>query len=217
VKGFLDSKPAAPQAEQPAKPAEPAQPQAPKAAEEIKYDFQVPNEIVEAMGAEEPATRHKAVNALVNGLANKLAKDFGSAMAEMAKHVQAEAVKAALGQVDSRTSEQRVRDDFYSAHPDLKELADNLPAIDGVVWQTAQQIAQATGAKGWSKELRDQVGATLRLQLKLTPPPNGGAKPPAGGRQPRKPQFSAGSGPASARQNGAAEGNEFSDVLRAGG
>lgn len=206
VKGFLDKKPATEQAAKPAPAQEEQKPKQPAEGEFKGYDFSLPEEIVEALGSDEPAIRRKAVNGIVNGLANKLAKDFGTAMAEMAKQIRAEAVQAALGHIDSRTNEQKVRDDFYTAYPDLKELVDNLPALDGVIWSTAHQLSQATGQKNWTPQLRDQVGAAMRLQLKLPAPAGVTAQPQGNGqRPPRKGTFSAGGGPSpGARPNGQA-------------
>jgi len=217
VAGFLEKKPVAEQqaAQQTTPAKEPTEQPKQPATEDVKYEMSVPDEIVEALANEEPRVRKQALNALVNGISNKLAKDFGNAMAVMARHVQEQAVQAALGQVDNRTNEQKVRDDFYNNNADLKELVNNLPALDAVVWQTTQQIATATGAKGWSPQLRDQVAATLRLQLKLPTAAPAKAAPTA--PAPRKASFNAGGGgPSSGRPNGAADQNEFMSVLGAG-
>jgi hypothetical protein len=185
------------------------------------YDFNLPSNVVEALGAEEPATRHQALNTIVNGLANRLAGDFGKAMAAMAQHVQAEAVKQALAQVKTQSSEDTVRSDFYNNAPDLKKLVDVMPAMDGAIWTTINAAAKATNVDSWTPEFRDKAANLIRLQLGLpapaagqgapqNPPPNGGGKPP------RKPSFNAGGGGPSGRPANGGDTNEFAAVVNAG-
>jgi hypothetical protein len=215
VQAFL-TKPATPSGEASPQPS-PAAPTTttptPAKDEKPRYDFNVPDEVVEALGAEEPSLRKKAVNGLMTGLANKLAQDFGSAMAVMAEHVQKTTVEAVLAQINQQKTIEDVRKDFYDAHPDLKVLRDNLPPFDGMVWAVAQQVAQSTGKKGYDAEVRDQTAAILKLQLNLVKPGEATPKAPAapGGRQPRPGQFSAGG--SGGRPNGSAEPNEFASVL----
>jgi hypothetical protein len=214
VQAFL-TKPATPSGEASPQPS-PAAPTTttptPAKDEKPRYDFNVPDEVVEALGAEEPSLRKKAVNGLMTGLANKLAQDFGSAMAVMAEHVQKTTVEAVLAQINQQKTIEDVRKDFYDAHPDLKVLRDNLPPFDGMVWAVAQQVAQSTGKKGYDTEVRDQTAAILKLQLNLVKPSEAPPAPAApGGRQPRPGQFSAGG--SGGRPNGSAEPNEFASVL----
>lgn len=182
------------------------------------YDFTIPLEVVEALNADEPAVRQRAVSGLITGVANKLAKDFSAAMATMAQHVQRQAVEAALAQVQSQTETRTVKEDFYSNFPDLKRMADALPAMDGAIWQTVSQVAQNTGVKAWTPEFRNQVGALIRVQLGLQ---QQGAPPPAAapqGRPPARAPFNAGGGGSGGRPNGAADSaNDFLAVLGAGG
>lgn len=220
VQAFL-TKPATPAeaSPQPAKAA--SQPEPAKAGAETpaetkpRYDFTVPDEVVDALGAEEPAVRKRAVNALMSGLANKLAQDFGSALAAVAQHAEEQAVQKVMAQIQQEEGVRTVRQDFYDTHKDLKVLADNLPPFDGMVWQVAQQVVQATGKKGYDPEVRDQTAAIIKLQLGLVKPGETSTPAPAanGGRQPRPGQFSAGG--SSSRPNGAAEGNEFMAVVNA--
>lgn len=205
----------------PAEASQPKQPEAPAAPKDTtkpeagaKYAFDVPAEIVDALGAEEPSTRRKAVNGLMTGLANRLAEDFGKAMAAMAQHVQQETLNAVMTHINTQQTVEGVRRDFYDAHKDLKQLVDNLPALDGVIWQVAKQIADATGKKGYDAEVREQTAATIKLQLGLVKPgaPPAPAAAGTGGRQPRPGQFSAG-GSSGGRPNGAADTNEFASVL----
>jgi hypothetical protein len=217
VAKLLGTQPAKPEAQPPAQP--PAKPEAPPKApaegEFQGYNFQVPDEVIGAIGSDDPAVVRKGVNALVNGLANKLAKDFGGMMAEAAQAIQAKAVEAALGQVNAKTQEQQVREDFYGNFKDLKEVRDRLPAFDNLVWQTATQLAQTSGLKsGWTPEFRDQLGSVLRLQLGLASPNGAPAKPPGAKPTPRKPSFSAGGAPSP--RPAEAGGNDFMSVLNAG-
>lgn len=219
VAKLLGTQPAKPEAQQPA-PAptpevKPAASQAPAEGEFQGYNFQVPDEVIGAIGSDDPAVVRKGVNALVNGLANKLAKDFGGMMAQAAQVIQQKAVEAALGQVNVKSQEQQVRDDFYGSFKDLKEVKDRLPAFDGLVWQTATQLMQASQTKGWTPEFRDQLGSVLRLQLGLAAPGSNGKAAPAGKPAPRKASFSAGGAPPSRPADGAG-GKDFMDVLSAG-
>lgn len=219
VAKLLGTQPAKPEAQQPAQPQQPqapAQPEQPKGDGEFQgYNFQVPDEVIGAIGSDDPAVVRKGVNALVNGLANKLAKDFGGMMAQAAQVIQQKAVEAALGQVNVKSQEQQVRDDFYGAFKDLKEVKDRLPAFDGLVWQTATQLMQASQTKGWTPEFRDQLGSVLRLQLGLAAPSPNGKAAPGGKPAPRKASFSAGGAPPSRPADGAG-GKDFMDVLSAG-
>jgi hypothetical protein len=219
VKSFL-TKPATPAPEaQPQQPttqpqATPAEPQ-PKGGEKAQYNWDLPTEVVEALGSDEPAQRRKALNGIVNGLANKLAEDFGKAMAVGIQEAERRATERVLQHLNAERQVQTVREDFYNTHQDLKALADRLPAFDKLIWETANQLAAQTGKKGWDPELREAVAATVKLQLGLVQAPAATTPQGNGNRQPRSPSFSAGGGGGpSSRPNGADGGNEFSDVLR---
>lgn len=216
VQELLSKPMAAPKAEE-APPAPRQEAPKPEAKpEQAQYNFTVPSDLVEGLSAEEPSTRHRAVNSLVNGIANQLAKDFGSAMAAMAQEVQKRAVEAAVSHMEGRNSEKTVRQDFYDTFKDVKELVDQLPALDAVVWDTAQKVAAARGAKGWTPQLRDEVGTMLRLQLRLPAAASGGAPAPTGGAPaPRKAPYNAGGG-GGGRPNGRDDQNEFLAVVNAG-
>jgi hypothetical protein len=215
VAGFL-SKAQAPPAET-QKPQEPKAPAEPKGTdtkpEAAKYNFEVPDSIVDAMGSDEAPVRKAAVSAMVNALANKLAQDFGGALAALAKHVEEQIPARVLTQVDEKQQMDLVRKDLYENFPELKRLATSMPGMEQAMWGQIAAVGKQMGVRDWTPEFRDGVGKMLHLNLNIPLPASGEPTKQASGK--KRAPFSAGSS-AGARGNGAAAGNDFTEVLRAG-
>lgn len=157
------------------------------------YNLTVPDEVVEAFGSEDSKVRKAAIAATVNAVANRLAQDFVQAMKVLRDDVLKEAQTQVLTQVDRRSTEEKVRSDFYGAFPALKQLVDTNPSFDQAIWQTIAQTAQRTGVKEWNSEFRDSVGAMIHLTLGV--PVQASPAKPNGAKPPRKAPFSAGASP----------------------
>jgi hypothetical protein len=217
VQDFLAKAPAPQEAPKPTPPAEPAKTPEPakQPGEAPKYDLEVPDAIVEAFESDDRATRKSAIKALVNGIANKLAQDFGSALQDLVKHVESKVPQEVLSQVDTRNQLERIQSDFYQHWPELARVAKSMPGLEESMWTQIRDIGQRMQLKEWTPEFRDGVGRMLHLNLGIpvaqAPPAAEAPKP----TPPRKPAFSAGSS-GGGRPNGSGPANEFQEVLDAG-
>lgn len=219
VQQFLTKKPEPP-------PAAVSQPQAtppagtPKpgeaAPEKARYNISVPDPVIEAISAEEPERRRAGINALVNGIMNKIVEDFSGALVALEDKLRKDVPSQVLEHVGAQQTVARIKSDFYEAWPDLKRAADAIPGMDDTIWSTIVRAGQTAGVNEWTPEFRDQIGQMIHLSLGIPVPQGKPAAPAVPGKPAPKAVFSAGSGAGGGRPNGAAAGNEFSDVLSAG-
>jgi hypothetical protein len=198
-----------PEAPKEAKPGEGAKPQG--------YNLHVPDQILAAMESDDREVRRQGMGALVNGMMNILARDFAQALTYVKEELGKELPKEAATRATAEVQQQRIREDFYSAFPKIKELVTAMPAIEGSIWQQVYETGQKMGQKQWTPEFRDGVGAMIHLALGIPVPMKAAAAAQtksATGRQPARGQFSAGGSPS--RGNGVSQGNEYMEVLNAG-
>jgi hypothetical protein len=219
VQKFLSTAPKEPVVEA-AKPAQPqAQPQtqepAKPAGQPAGYNLHIPDQIMEALDSDDRNVRRQGLAALTNGMMNILVRDFGTALAHLKEELAKELPEKAAGRATAEVQQQQMREDFYGAFPKLKEMVTAMPALEGPIWQQIHETAQKMGQKQWTPQFRDGAGAMIHLALgvpvEMKTAPKG---PTPGARAPAKGQYSTGG--AQSRGNGAASGNEFLDVLRAG-
>lgn len=214
VQKFLaKAPPAAPEAS----PSQPAQPKAEpevKPQQATKYNFELPDSVVEAMESDDRGTRKQALNAIVNSLANKLATDFGGALSQVVQHLQAQVPQQAVTEVAKRQQFDRMKEEFYGEFPALGSIARGSKPFEDAIWSQIYGVAQNMKAD-WTPEFRKGVGQMLHvsLNLPLATSPTPSAAPV--GKPPAKPKFTTGSG-SGARPNGTGQSNEFMDVLGAG-
>lgn len=216
ISDFLNKKPEAEAQPQPVTPkaAEPAK-AGEAAAEGPKYNFSVPDTVVEAIRSDDPAVAKQGLSAVVNSVMNQLVKDFSGALVELRKELMEHAPRAAMERVSAEQTVQRIKDDFYGAWPGLKQAAESVPGVDGAIWSTIVQAGKNAGVNSWTPEFRDNVGAMIHLSLGI-PLPQGKAATTTTTTATPKPKavFSAGGGNGG-RANGAAS-DEFMEVLSAG-
>lgn len=200
--------------------AKPEAPQSPaEAATPAGYNFQVPDQMVEALGSDDLALRKAALTGLVNGLASRLSQDFSRALTELANYVKTQVPQEVIGQVEQRQTFEGMKKDLYQTFPQIRQLAE-MPGVEGAIWQQIRAVGTQMGQKDWTPEFRDGVGRMILLNAGLpvqaaTPPP-AQTPAPAPARAPRSPSFSAG-GQGGSRSNGASgQANEFMDLLNAG-
>lgn len=196
----------------------PAAPQSP--AEPAGYNFQVPDQMVEALGSDDPALRKAALTGLVNGLATRLSQDFSKALVELTNYVKTQVPQEVIGQVEQRQTFEGMKKDLYQTFPQIRQLA-AMPGVEGAIWQQIRAVGTQMGQKDWTPEFRDGVGRMILLNAGLpvqaAPQPQQPAQAQAQpARTPRNPSFSAG-GQGGSRSNGASgQANEFMDLLNAG-
>ncbi|GMQ92424.1 MAG: hypothetical protein BMS9Abin11_1753 [Gammaproteobacteria bacterium] len=169
--------------------APPADPGA-SADAEPAFAFDIPDQLMELMGSEDPGERKQAVAALSRGIARET---YRAAMAQVS-----EAFKTMPGVVQAAINQQNssraVFEDFYGAHGDL-----NRPELRAVIMETAKGVMAEEAAKQglqvnqmpWSEDLRDKVAKRAREVLGLKAPPKGKRSTPpkplpkGGGAAPR--------------------------------
>lgn len=201
-------------------PAAPQSPEATTPASSLGYNFQVPDQMVEALGSDDLALRKAALTGLVNGLAARLSQDFSKALVELTNYVKTQVPQEVIGQVEQRQTFEGMKKDLYQTFPQIRQLA-AMPGVEGAIWQQIRAVGTQMGQKDWTPEFRDGVGRMILLNAGLPVAPAAQAPAPAQAqaqpqRSPRSPSFSAG-GQGGSRSNGASgQANEFMDLLNAG-
>src|SRR5215207_6814268 len=181
VQGFL-AKAQAPQAVQtPAadpKPVQEATRQGQGGEAPPVYNFNVPDQIVDALEHEDRNVRRAALASVVNGLANKLHQEFSKALQVLVQDIQDRVPQEVLTKVDERTQFAEIKKDLYGAFPQLGQLARSMPAAEQGIWQQVHAVGKQMGIKEWTPEFRDGVGRMLHLNLGIPMAPQVSAVSP---------------------------------------
>jgi hypothetical protein len=165
-----------------------AAPTAPAATPEAKpqqprFNFQVPNDVVNALRSDDQEVATHGLNALVNGLSNAIWQAQQEFIASELIPQIPRMIQQHMSMVEER---RRVHDEFYGAYPHL-----NKPELKPFVGQLAIQLAQETGAKTWDTAFSQKLVERLATIIPMTPAPSGQpkAKPKfnSGGGSPRQP------------------------------
>jgi hypothetical protein len=139
------SQPAAP----PGQPPGQAPGQPPTADQIPDYMFEMPDQLVEALQAEDPAVRKSAYAHLIAGAAQAI-------HAKMSESLQTTLAPMIREQIQTSGQESRRRqdmhDDFYGTYAFL-----NQPQLKPMVASTAGQVAAEWRTNEWSPQMRDEV------------------------------------------------------------
>jgi hypothetical protein len=121
------------------------------------YQFQIQPQLVADLGSEDDSTRARALSAFVASIGRAVHQE-----------VRADVLKRVSLMFDGRDSEleaRRVQDsyrqDYYTAFPQH-----NKTEVVPLVAAVTQMVVAETGAKTWSKELRDSIGARVNALLR---------------------------------------------------
>lgn len=118
------------------------------------YPLQVPDDLFNAMNAEDLGTRRQALNALLSVQARVVHAMVVRDMSQRFARDLPQQIETVMG---ARLEQKQVFDDFYTRHADL-----NNPALYPVVTQVAAQIMKQTGATKYSPQLGDQIAAATK-------------------------------------------------------
>lgn len=122
--------------------------------EQFRYDFQVPDPLVAAMSSEIPEERKYAITSLVNGVAASIHARIAQETQQQLQH----GVPQMIAQAEqTRSTAQRVENDFYGTHKDLDR-----PELRPFIQQLAVALMQETGKMEWSPEFRDALAHRAR-------------------------------------------------------
>jgi hypothetical protein len=185
-------------------PPAPAEPELPT----HQYQMTIPDGLDTALISDDPAVRKQAIGALVQGTAQTVHR-------EVVKSMRAEFARVLPNIIQTHITQSRqqsaVAQDFYGTFPQYAH-----PAFKPIVVQLAQQVAQETGARTWSVELRNKVGERLGQLIQAVSGqqiPNGGQPPAVPGPQ-LPPRGPAAINPGGARPSmGADPTQQFRELL----
>ena len=112
------------------------------------YNLDVPDVLMEAIRGEDPLRAKQAMSALATGLAQSVHQtvraEYEAKLAQVPQTVQS--------QMDTRSQQQQIYDDFYTTYPEL-----NQPQFKAMIPVIANQAAQELGVSGWTTQLRDEI------------------------------------------------------------
>lgn len=148
---------------------QPASGTAPQAPAVPGYDYNIPQEIVSALQSDDPTQVRNGLAALIKGVSQNVhatvAQEFQSRLDQVPQTVQQ--------QIDTRTRQQEIYNDFFRAHPDL-----NRPEILPIISQQMIALSQELGVTQWSDHVRDAVATRVRTALQSWATPQPAATPP---------------------------------------
>ena len=155
--------------------AAPAGENAPSPAGLPSYDYDIPDELVDAMSSDDARTRKLALRALVKGTATAIHQEMMRSLEPRLS----ELPKAIESSVSRRQAEDARRGeilrDFYTRFPDLSR-----EELSPLVANVAQRVMAETGISQWNETLRDAVGNRTRQILGIgTPAPVAASVRPA--------------------------------------
>ena len=185
----------------------------PPAEDEVKvpdYNFNVPENLVEALANENAQVRRGALSALIQGTAQAVHREVIKAMrAEIPGRTRA----VVREEQAANTGASNVFEDFYSKHPQFKTQEGM--AIVGIA---SQEVMKETGLQDWSPTLRDAIAVRAQKKLQALVPgmvaapvaaPPVSAPPKAPPRQPAS--FAPGARPAAGKSGDIAQ--QVADML----
>lgn len=130
-------------------PTQPAQP-TPQAQQQqqAEFNFNVPDNYLAALAAEDPNTRRAALNGLLNGVANSVSQRIYGDLETRFAQVPVQAQQAA--QHVTRLNE--IRQDMYGTYPELANYKEYVAtAANGL----------GVGAEHWNEDVRDAIAERL--------------------------------------------------------
>lgn len=140
-----------------------------------RYGFQVQQQILDGLNAEDPNVRNGSLVTLVNGVGEIIHDTVIAEVRGMIEQMSAAVPQQIQQTTQAAAEQQKVFNDFYGTFPEL-----NQPAFHQLVGTIAGQI----GAKkpgGWTPALRDEIGREVYKILKWPIPGQrqNAPKPPA--------------------------------------
>lgn len=140
-----------------------------------RFAMQLPMPVFEALGAEDPATRYQALNAVFNALANAT---HAAAVKDMQEYLQNEYTprqsQAFQTSLQQREIAGTVEREFYGKFPELRH-----PALRQTVVAVAQDYYRETGGpRAWNMRDGEQIGNRVRQLLQQTRPATAPSAPP---------------------------------------
>lgn len=128
------------------------------------YNFDIPDAMVQAFNSGEPEQIRSGLKALVQGVGQtvhqQVREEYQKKLDERSREIYQASVRHSTGSVEQRQQVQQfatgVFQDYYSKYSHHQD-----PAIRPLVQQVAREVATRRGAKGWSAELRDEIGQTV--------------------------------------------------------
>lgn len=145
------------------------------------YDYNVPDQLVEMMGSEDPAERKQAMSYLVKGVAQGIHQQIMSTVGSQFQNLQQNIPQTVQQMQQTQAIQQQVATDFYGKYPELND-----PNVIPIVQNVAKQVLATHGGDQWSPEVRDQIGNQVKQILgkfagnqSAGTPPRKPANPPA--------------------------------------
>jgi hypothetical protein len=121
------------------------------------YNFNIPDELVNAMADENPGVRKAAISALIQGtgqaIHREVVKAIRAEIPEVARRVSMEESRAG-------TASQNIFNDFYNKYPQYRT-----PEAMEIVKVAAAEVMRETGLTTWNEPLRDAIA--MRTQTKI--------------------------------------------------
>lgn len=130
-----------------------------QAQQQSPFNLNVSDDIINAMGSEEPAVRKQGLNTLLNALATRIRDQI--TQNDLPQAIQTHVPQYVQQGQQSSAMQQQIASDFYGQFPQL-----NNDQLRPFVHQVAEQVMRETGAQSWTAELRNAIGMRVLQSLR---------------------------------------------------
>jgi hypothetical protein len=134
--------------------AAPEEPQIPMP--QHNYQFQIPNELVNALGAEDPATRQVGIQALVQSVGQAIHREVAQMIPQQVNEIVQRQVPR---YIEQNSQGDDILNDYYGNFPSHR-------AVAPLVGQLAADVSREYGVNQWSPQLRDMVAQRVEATLR---------------------------------------------------
>lgn len=121
------------------------------------YDYNVPDQLVEMMGSEDPNERKQAMGFLVKGVAQGIHQQIMSTVGSQFQNLQQHIPQTVQQMQQTQAVQQQVATDFYGTYPEFND-----PNITPIVQNVAKQVMEEQGKNAWDQSLRDEIGKRVK-------------------------------------------------------
>lgn len=125
------------------------------------YQFQIPQEIADAVASENTEDRQRGLNMLVDGIGRsvhqRLQEQFRKELEQRVEEVK----QTQASQQQNETQADQIRKDYFGQNPDHDS-----DLIRPVVRSKSQEVMQEWGVRQWTSRVRDEIAKRVNNELR---------------------------------------------------
>lgn len=180
------------------------------------YDFEIPNDIVEGVVAEDTATRQAALRKLVAGMGHSFHTSIRQEVQQKLDAAKNEFQQTAEQTAGRQTQTQQIYTDYFGQYP-----KHDSEVVRPIVQTKAREVMREWNVQEWSVQVRDEIGRRVEQTLNgagFVRADAGGGQPPAqpsegNGNAQQAPHMRRSGASPGGKPGGANSGDDIADTL----